>query len=234
MVAPLTSLKLKGFLWYQGESNAQRNAETYDDLLGAMIADWRKRFGSPTAPFLVVQLPNIQPYKDEPTDSDTWPILRESQANVQKLPNVHTVNIIDLGDPKDVHPRNKKDVGYRMSLVARKTVYGENLIHTGPTIKSVKFKDNKATLIFENVGKGLMSIDGEPLRGFALAGTDRIFYWAKAKTIGKNKIELTTDKVSEIKSVRCAWQNNPKVNLYNSEGLPVAPFRTDNWELLKD
>lgn len=194
-----------------------------------MISDWRIKFDNKSSPFLIVQLPNFKRHQNESTISN-WAILREAQADASELFNVHTITTIDIGDEENIHPQNKKDVGYRLSLMALKKIYGyKNLVHTGPSLKSVQYKDNKAILVFENVGTGLKSNDGKLLREFALAGLDKKFVCAKAKIIDNNMIELSTNKIEHPVAVRYAWKDNPVVNLYNNEGLPAAPFRADKW-----
>jgi len=225
MIAPLINYSVKGFLWYQGESNAGR-PEEYAKLQPAQIADWRNKWKQPDAPFLYVQLPGFMDYNYLPSESG-WAMLRESQMRSLSVPNSGMVVAIDLGEWNDIHPDNKKDVGERLALAAMKIAYGENIIYSGPIYQSAKVEGNKITINFSNVGSGLITNDGEELSEFAIAGADKKFVWAKAKIDG-DKIVVWNDNVVNPMYVRYAWADNPvNPNLYNKEGLPASPFRTD-------
>lgn len=229
MIYPILDFPIKGVIWYQGESNANpSDAYTYRSLFATMIQDWRSRWGNNEFPFLYVQLANFMEAQSQPTES-SWAMLRESQSDVLKLPNTAQAVIIDIGEADDIHPRNKHDVGYRLALGARKLAYNENqLIHSGPAYKSMQQESGKIRLSFEQVGNGLMA-KGGTLHEFAIAGADKKFVWAKAKIEG-NEILVWSDEVKNPVAVRYAWANNPaKANLYNKEGLPASPFRTDSW-----
>lgn len=225
MVAPLIPYAIKGAIWYQGESNAGR-AYQYRTLFPAMITDWRERWGQ-DFPFFWVQLANFMERKDQPVDS-AWAELREAQSRTLSLPKTGQAVIIDIGEANDIHPRNKQDVGKRLALAALKVAYGkEDVVFSGPTLKEAKFEDGKAVLTFENVGEGLKAKDGE-VKGFAVAGDDRVFKWAKAEIDG-DKVVVSSPDVPKPTAVRYAWADNPEATLYNSEDLPASPFRTDEW-----
>ncbi|GHB83464.1 sialate O-acetylesterase [Persicitalea jodogahamensis] len=225
MVAPEINYTIKGFCWYQGESNAGR-PEEYADLQTALIKDWRAKWNQGTLPFLYVQLPGFMEYNYLPSESN-WAVLRESQFKALSEPNTAMVVAIDLGEWNDIHPDNKKGVGDRLALAAMKTAYGENLVHSGPLFQSATVEGDKIVINFTNTGSGLITNDGEPLSDFAIAGTDKNFVWAKA-TIENGKVLVQSDEVPNPKYVRYAWADNPvNPNLYNKEGLPASPFRTD-------
>jgi sialate O-acetylesterase len=228
MTVPVTNYTIKGFLWYQGESNVTRPKE-YADLQKAQILDWRKRWNQGELPFLFVQLPNFMDATYLPSESQ-WAELRESQQKASALPNSAMAVGIDLGEWNDIHPDNKKSVGERLALTAQKLIYQENVVSNGPIFKNAEILGNKISLSFENLGGGLLSKDGESLREFAIAAADKKFVWADAKIVG-NKIELTNPKIDKPLYIRYAWADNPDVNLYNQEGLPAAPFRTDGQDL---
>ncbi|HRX11001.1 MAG TPA: sialate O-acetylesterase [Draconibacterium sp.] len=224
MVAPLIQQKIKGFLWYQGESNAG-NPEPYSDYLSALINDWRNKWNNENLPFLYVQLANFQDVDYLPTESN-WAELRFAQLEALSVPNTAMTVTIDLGEWNDIHPLNKKDVGERLALGAFKLAYRENLVYSGPIYDSYKKDGNKIIVTFNEVGSGLISNDGEELRRFEIAGSDGKFVWANAKIAG-NTIEVWSDEIEHPVKVRYAWADNPRdANLYNAEGLPASPFET--------
>ncbi|WP_460973819.1 sialate O-acetylesterase [Spirosoma migulaei] len=226
MVAPEINYAIKGFCWYQGESNADKPQE-YQTLLPALINDWRRLWKQESLPFLYVQLPGFMDYNYQPSESN-WAILREAQLNALKIPNTAMVVAIDLGEWNDIHPDNKKDVGERLALTALKTAYHENLVSSGPIVQSVTIDGGKIVVRFTNVGGGLITNDGEDLSEFAIAGSDKKFVWAKVKIEGDNVV-VWSDEVPTPLYVRYAWADNPvNPNLYNKEKLPASPFRTDN------
>jgi sialate O-acetylesterase len=226
MIAPLVGYAMKGFLWYQGESNTGRSAE-YAKLQPAMIQDWRAKWNQPDAPFLFVQLPGFMEYNYSPSQSE-WAQFREAQLKSLSVPNTAMVVAIDLGEWNDIHPDRKKDVGDRLALAAEKIAYGENIVYSGPVFQSQQIDGNKIILSFTNVGSGLITNDGEELNEFAIAGADKKFVWAKA-TISGDKVIVSSDAIANPMYVRYAWADNPvNPNLYNKEGLPASPFRTDN------
>jgi len=225
MVAPIINYTIKGFLWYQGEANTGR-AEEYAKLQPAQISDWRNKWKQGELPFFYVQLPGFMDYNYLPSESN-WAMLRESQLSALSVPSTAMAVAIDLGEWNDIHPDNKKDVGERLALAAEKIVYGENIVHSGPIYQSATINGNKITINFTNTGSGLTTNDGEELGEFAIAGDDKKFLWAKAAIEG-NTVIVWNDAVPNPKYVRYAWADNPvNPNLYNKEGLPASPFRTD-------
>lgn len=226
MVAPEINYTIKGFVWYQGESNVGRAPE-YAGLLSAMIRNWRNLWQQGELPFITVQLPGFMDYNYLPSES-SWAMLRESQLKSLSANNTALVVAIDLGEWNDIHPDNKKDVGERVGLAAQKIAYNENIVHSGPLFKSAKVEGNKIIISFDHIGSGLMSNDGEPLSEFAIAGADKKFVWAKAVIEG-DKVIVSSDEITNPMYVRYAWADNPvNPNLFNKEGLPASPFRTDN------
>ena len=226
MVAPASNYKIKGAIWYQGESNTD-DPEEYAHLMKDMISDWRKNFNQGDFPFLFVQLANFMSVRDQPMESN-WAALREAQLRTLAVPNTGMAVAIDIGEWNDIHPLNKKDVGERLALAAQKIAYGEKkVVHSGPMYKSMKVKGNKIILSFEEIGSGLIAKGGESLQQFAIAEEDKKFVWAEAEIKG-NKVVVWSDKVDKPVAVRYAWADNPEdANLYNEEGLPASPFRTD-------
>jgi sialate O-acetylesterase len=170
--------------------------------------------------------------KDEPEESQ-WAELREAQSmTLSALPKTGMAVIIDIGEANDIHPRNKQDVGLRLALSAQKVAYGKDGVHSGPTFEAMKVEGDKVRLTFKDVGGGLVTKHGDSPKGFAVAGEDRRFVWAQAKIDG-NSVVVSSKDVSQPVAVRYGWANNPDVNLYNKEGLPASPFRTDDWERKK-
>lgn len=226
MIHPLLNYGIKGVIWYQGENNAGK-ALKYQSLFPTMISDWRKAWNQGAFPFLFVQLANYMAPSDVPGPS-SWAELREAQAMTLSVPYTGMATIIDIGEANDIHPRNKYDVGYRLFLAARKTAYGETLVYSGPTYKAIQVEGNKAIVEFDNIGGGLIAKDKYGyVKGFAIAGEDKVFHWAKAY-IENNRVVVYSEKVGKPVAVRYAWANNPDdVNLYNMEMLPAVPFRTD-------
>jgi len=226
MVAPAINYTIKGFLWYQGEANTGRATE-YIKLQPAQIIDWRNKWKLGELPFLYAQLPGFMDYNYLPSESN-WALFRESQLKSLSVPNTAMAVAIDLGEWNDIHPDNKKDVGERLALGALKIVYGENMVYSGPIYQSSTIEGNKIILSFNHIGSGLITNDGEAPAEFAIAGADKKFVWAKTKIEG-NKIIVWSGAVSNPMFVRYAWADNPvNPNLYNKEGLPASPFRTDN------
>jgi len=226
MIAPLIPYGIQGAIWYQGESNASR-AYQYRKLFPAMIKNWRKDWGQGDFPFLFVQLANFRAVQPDPNESD-WAELREAQLMTLASPNTGMATIIDIGEANDIHPKNKQDVGKRLALWALAKTYGKELAYSGPVYKSMDVRGSQITLHFDHIGGGLVAGGGEPLKGFAIAGADRKFVWADAK-IDDDTVVVSSDQVAEPVAVRYAWADNPVCNLYNKEGLPASPFRTDQW-----
>jgi len=229
MITPLVPYAIKGAIWYQGESNAGA-PEEYRDLFPAMIASWRQAWGQGDFPFIFVQLANFMARQTLPIETNSWADLRDAQTNTLKTTDTGMAVIIDIGDAEDIHPRNKQDVGKRLALWALAKTYGrKSLVYSGPLYKSMKIGGNKAIVSFDFVGKGLVA-RGEPLVGFAIAGDDKVLHAAEAAIDGDTVI-VKSEKVEKPVAVRYAWANNPICNLYNADGLPASPFRTDTWAL---
>lgn len=226
MIHPMLSYPVMGFLWYQGESNAgEADAVEYAGLFQKMITSWRELWGVEDAPFLFVQLANFMQPSETPTESN-WAVLRESQTAALDLPNVGQAVIIDIGEANDIHPRNKQDVGLRLSLAARHIAYGEDIEYSGPMYASHRVDGGSIVIEFSHAESGLVT-HGASLGGFAVAGSDGTYHWATA-TIEGASITVSSSEVSIPVSVRYAWADNPdRANLYNGEGLPTSPFRTD-------
>lgn len=228
MIHPLVDYPLRGILWYQGESNVG-NATAYQRMFPTMISAWRKAWKSDDLPFFWVQLANYMP-KDSVPGRSTWAELREAQASALSLPNTGQAVIADIGNADDLHPHNKQDVGKRLALIALRQVYGESLVSSGPVYRSMAVKGNKVEITFDWHGsRPVVRNKYGNIEGFALAGQDRRFYWAKAWLEG-DKVVVESDNVSTPVAVRYAWSDNPDINLYNTEGLPAVPFRTDTWK----
>ncbi|HOM99068.1 MAG TPA: sialate O-acetylesterase [Acidobacteriota bacterium] len=226
MLYPLAPFSLRGAVWYQGESNAGR-AHQYVKLLASMIHDWRELWGLGDFPFGIVQLANYMAVKEEPQES-AWAELREAQALVGRiLPRVGLAVAIDIGEADDIHPRNKQDVGLRLGLWALNRVYGRDVPFSGPVYRSMDVRGSAVRIHFDHTDGGLTARGGD-LRGFAIAGRDRVFHWADARIEGDTVI-VSSPEVPEPVAVRYAWADNPVCNLYNNAGLPAVPFRTDFW-----
>jgi sialate O-acetylesterase len=227
MIAPLLPFAIKGAIWYQGETNVGRAAQ-YKRLLPLLIQDWRTRFQSSDFPFLIVQLANFMDRRDAPVDSE-WARLREAQLYVaETVPHSGLAVTIDIGEAKDIHPKNKQDVGSRLALVALSTVYGQKLEDSGPVYRRMKVEGDHIRLSFDHTDGGLMAKDGGKLTGFAIAGEDKHFVWAEAVIKGK-EIIVSSPEVKKPVAVRYGWADNPACNLYNRAGLPASPFRTDDF-----
>jgi sialate O-acetylesterase len=225
IIAPLIPYAIRGVAWYQGESNAYRSYQ-YRTLLPALIKKWRNIWGEGIFPFLIVQLAN---YSFEP---QVFPELREAQSMALSVPQTNMVVTIDLGDSASIHPLNKQEVGYRLYLTACKTVYGEEILCSGPAFKSMFISGEKCILSFTDIGEGLSIKGSKKLKGFMISGADRRFFEAEAVIEG-NKVIVSSNQVSDPVAVRYAWANYPHCNLYNKQGndnfLPASPFRTDDW-----
>ncbi len=226
MLMPLVPYAVRGAIWYQGESNAGR-AFQYRKLLPAMIADWRKLWNAKDFYFGIVSLANFQSPPPEPAES-AWAELREAQTLTARMPLNGQAMAIDIGDAKDIHPKNKQDVGRRLALWALASTYGKKIEFSGPVYKSMKVEGNKIRLSFDHLGGGLVT-KGGALKTFAIAGEDKKFHWADAVIDGDAVVVSSKDVPAPV-AVRYAWANNPEgCNLYNKEGLPAEPFRTDTW-----
>jgi len=223
MIAPLTNYSVKGVIWYQGESNAGR-PEEYRELFGTMITNWRTRWGQEEMPFLFVQLANFMERKELQPDSN-WALLREAQTKTLELPKTGMATIIDIGEAEDIHPRNKKDVGERLWLQARKVAFDEDVLASGPIFKEIKREGNQLMLTFGEVGDGLKLSSGDSVAGFILEDAEGQFEVAKGIISGLEQVTLTIPEGLTPVGIRYAWADNPEVNLTNSINLPAVPFR---------
>lgn len=225
MIAPLTPYAIRGAIWYQGENNAaKKRSYVYRRLFQAMIRDWRRAWGQGDFPFLFVQLANYG--KNSPASQ--WPELREAQTMALELANTGMAVTIDIGNPANIHPTNKQDVGLRLGLAARAIAYGEKIVYSGPIFRQAAREGASLRLWFDHVGGGLTAKGGE-LKGFEIAGSDGEFAAAQARIDGPSVV-VSSAGVSEPVSARYAWAESPECNLYNAEGLPASPFRTQEWE----
>lgn len=228
MIAPFTSYALKGFVWYQGETNVWK-PEVYQQLLPALAKDWRTQFNQPDLPFLYVQLPGFQDRTMLPAESN-MAVLRDGQLKSLSIPRSGMAVTLDLGEWNDIHPLTKKPIGERLALAARKLAYGENIVSSGPIYESNQIEGNRIRIRFRETGSGLSinKTEEDELTYFAIAGKDKKFVWAKA-IIERNTVVVWSDEVAEPVYVRYGWADNPEgANLINVEGLPASPFRTDN------
>jgi sialate O-acetylesterase len=230
MINPLIPFAIKGVIWYQGETNAGR-AYQYRKAFPLMIEDWRKRFGQGNFPFYFVQLASFNASNGNSARGSGWAELREAQTSTLSLPNTGMVVTMDIGESKDIHPRNKQDVGARLAAIALNNEYGITAEYSGPMYESFKIDGNKALLNFKHVGNGLMAKDKYGyLKGFEIAGNDQKFFYAKAE-IRNNQVVVYTDSVASPVAVRYGWADDmPEANLYNKDGFPASPFRTDSWK----
>ena len=234
MIAPLIPYGIQGAIWYQGESNAGR-AYQYRKSFPLMISDWRNRWGE-NFPFYFVQLASFNAGNGDSEKGSTWAELREAQTlTLSTLPNTGMAVTADIGDAKDIHPRNKQDVGKRLALNALKNTYGQDVVFSGPVFQSMETSGNKVTLNFQHTDGGLHSVGKYGyLTGFEVAGADQKFHWAKADIQG-NKVVLWSDSVPAPVAVRYGWSDdNIEANLFNGANLPAVPFRTDNWKLITE
>ncbi|MBM3811483.1 MAG: sialate O-acetylesterase [Acidimicrobiia bacterium] len=224
MIEPLIPYAIRGVIWYQGESNASRTqAKLYQRLFETMIRDWREQWGIGDFPFLFVQLANFAK-AGSPAD---WVVVQEAQARTLGLRQTGMAVINDIGDPVDIHPTNKQDVGERLALAARHLAYKEQLVYSGPRFRQATREGAKLRVWFDSVGGGLKA-KGEALKGFEVAGADRRWYPAEAKIEGKTVV-ASSASVTQPEAVRYAWASNPECNLRNAEGLPASVFRSVDW-----
>jgi sialate O-acetylesterase len=227
MIAPLLDYTVRGVIWYQGEANA-RAAELYKKLFPTMINSWRASWQNADMPFLYVQLANFMQRHPEPTDTD-WARLREAQLQTLEVPHTGMAVAIDVGESKDIHPKNKQEVGRRLALWAEATVYYRDQEYSGPLPSGFQTEDGKIRLTFRN-GEEMKASDGGKIKGFAIAGEDRKFYWADAEIQGDHVV-LSNPQVPNPVAVRYGWDDDPDCNLINNTGLPATPFRTDEWPM---
>lgn len=229
MVYPTLGYGIKGVIWYQGESNASRAWE-YGQLFPYMIEQWRAEWGQGDFPFYWVQLADFRAEVDQPGDSQ-WAELRESQTKTMSLPRTGEAVIIDLGEGNDIHPKNKYDVAARLVRWALAKDYGFNIEPQSPTYKDVSITGNKATLKFDHIGGGMRTVDVAEVRGFAICGEDKKWVWADAKITGNDTVEVSSKDVAAPVAVRYAWAENPVCNVFGKNGLPLTPFRTDDFPM---
>ena len=231
MIHPLLKYSIKGAIWYQGESNTGE-PEKYSELFPKMIESWRENWHQEASnfPFLFVQLANFMESRENPTDTN-WARLREAQKAALNVPKTGMAVTIDVGEWNDIHPLDKKTVSDRLATAAKHLAYGDaSVVPSGPIYTSSEIKNDSIILHFEAVGSGLKIKNNQELKGFAIAGNDKQFVWAKAKIEG-DKVIVYSPQVKHPVAVRYAWADNPEnANLYNKEDLPASPFRTDQWK----
>ena len=227
---PTIGFGIKGVVWYQGEANASRAWE-YAQLFPFMIEEWRKEWNQGAFPFYWVQLADFMPEAPVPVDS-TWAELREAQTKTMALPNTGQAVITDLGEGKDIHPKNKHDVAARLVRWALAKDYGIKIAYHSPEFKSLALEGNKAIVTIDCFGSALRTFDVPEAVGFSVCGEDKVWHYAKGEVLGKDKVVVTCDKVAKPIAVRYAWANNPVCNLTSLEGLPLTSFRTDDFEMI--
>jgi len=227
MIDPITPYRIKGVVWYQGESNANSDqAHLYAELFTTMIEDWRLAWSKPL-PFYFVQLANFREREAEPPLESPWAEVRDAQRLALALPNTAMAVAIDIGEAADIHPKNKQEVGRRLALAALARQYGQSVAYSGPLYREARFDGAEAEITFDHA-EGLATSGGGEVVGFAIAGADRKFVWANARIEGERVI-VWSDAVPSPQSVRYGWGVNPETNLTNAAGLPASPFRTDRW-----
>lgn len=227
MLYPIIGYGIRGTIWYQGESNVAR-ADNYRDLFTLLIEHWREEWGQGPFSFYWVQLANYLARNPAPGES-AWAELREAQTEtLETVVNGGQAVIIDLGEGQDIHPRNKRDVGYRLARLALAKDYGIEIAHRSPEVKSARRRGDRVILKFEHVGAGLRTFDVGEVIGFSVAGSDGVFSWATGKVISPDTVEIWSEAVPDPAKVRYAWADNPACNLYSAEGLPVTPFRRES------
>jgi sialate O-acetylesterase len=221
-VKPLTAMTVKGVIWYQGESNAAR-ADQYAELMAQLVGGWRADWGQPDLPFVIMQLVNFG------GGNGTWPALRAAQQRlVGAVPHTSLAAGIDIGDTRNIHPANKQDVGKRLALAALQDVYKKDVVSSGPVVKSAEFGNGKVTLILDPGGEGQQLVfNPDDTTGVELAGADGVFRPASAQQNGETLI-LAVGGISAPQAVRYAWSDNPVATLFNTAGLPAAPFEKSN------
>lgn len=230
MIHPFVGFTMRGAIWYQGEANAKPGAVPYDQTLPLMVNDWRKRWNDEFS-FYFVQLANFHEPSTAPGTPDAWALLQDRMRRVlDTTPKTGMAVINDVGDAKDIHPKNKKDPGERLARWALAKDYGRDLVWSGPLFKSSRPEKNGVLVTFDHAGSGLKARDGGALKRFEIAGTNKVWHWADATVEGRDSVRVSSPKVPQPVAVRYAWAANPEgANLVNSEGLPASVFRTDDW-----
>ena len=231
MIAPILPYGIRGAIWYQGERNARTggSAKLYAHQLPLLINDWRRRWGQGDFPFLWVQLPNFKTRNDDPNAASAWAHMRESMAGTLAIPNTGMATTIDIGEAKDIHPKNKQDAGARLAYWALAEFYGKSdVTATGPMYASHAVRGSTVIVRFKHAA-GLQAKEARVVSGFALAGADKKWHWASATIAEDGQVRVTCAKVKKPVAVRYGWGDNPDCNLINKAGLPTTPFRTDKW-----
>jgi sialate O-acetylesterase len=228
MIAPIVGYALRGAIWYQGESNASSDkGVNYGTRLATLIRDWRTRWGQGDFAFGWAQLPNYMARTNNPGTPSAWALVREGMLQTLALPNTGMGINIDIGEEKDIHPKNKQDVGHRLALWALADIYKRGNASSGPLFARHEVRGSAVELAFRHTNGGLEARGGE-LKGFAVAGADKQWHWARARIEG-DRVIVSAAEVKAPVAVRYAWADNPDCNLYNGAGLPASPFRTDDW-----
>ena len=231
MIQPLVPYAIRGAIWYQGERNARSVASSllYRHQLPLLVKDWRQRWGQGDFPFLWVQLPNFKARTSDPNLVSTWALTRESMLLSLTLPVSGMAVTIDVGEARDIHPKNKQDVGDRLARAGLAIAYQKDVVAMGPLMRSVTIEDSRVRVQYDHVGEGLVARgDDASVRGFALAGPDRKFHVAQARVEGESVV-VWSKTVPDPIAVRYAFSDNPDCNLYNKAGIPASPFRSDRW-----
>ena len=232
MINPFVGYTQRGAIWYQGEGNAKAGAVPYDQTLPLLINDWRTRWDDDFS-FYFVQLANYRDPSTEPGNNDPWPLLQDRMRRIlQTTPKTGMAIINEIGEAKDIHPKNKHDVGERLALWALAKDYGrKDLVYSGPLFRSSVVKDGAVEVTFDHAGSGLKVRDGGKLARFEIAGADKVWHWADARVTAPDTVTVSSSNVRKPVAVRYAWAANPEgANLINSAGLPASVFRTDDWD----
>jgi sialate O-acetylesterase len=229
MIIPLLGYGMRGVIWYQGESNARR-AHEYIDLFPFLIEEWRREWNQDDLRFYWVQLADYWPEQPVPGDS-TWAELREAQTKAMRLPYTGQAVITDLGEAQDIHPKNKREVALRLARWALAKDYGLEIPYRSPEFRKMEILGGVANVMLDCFGSRLRTFDVPDVLGFTICGEDRVWHRAQARIVGDHNLEVWSDRVPAPVAIRYAWADNPTCNLITSDGLPVTPFRTDDFEM---